>query len=235
MPSAISFISWSDTKYRMQARVVVLGASRVGKTAIIKQFVENSFPEHHDATVEEWYSTEFDMGNNGTLTLNILDTAGTGFPEMRRMEIKNFEAFILVFDVNDYDSFEEVRCLRERIIEAKRKPATTTNADISEVNYPPIVIVGNKNDSPSKRVVSKELAETISTIDWENGYVDASAKEDVNVCEVFRELSIQAKFPPFVTRAIKKENVRRKSLPAYPTSPKIKTSTSPKRNSCALS
>lgn len=31
------------------------------------------------------------------------------------------------------------------------------------------------------------------TVDWENGFVEASAKENINVSQIFKELLVQAK------------------------------------------
>ena len=44
-------------------RVLVLGATRVGKTSIIAQFLYDHFKTTHDATVEEMYKVTFDVGD----------------------------------------------------------------------------------------------------------------------------------------------------------------------------
>lgn len=40
---------------------------------------------------------------------------------------------------------------------------------------------------------SAKTIESIVTVDWENGFVETSAKENVNVSQVFKELLSQAK------------------------------------------
>lgn len=37
------------------------------------------------------------------------------------------------------------------------------------------------------------MTESVVTVDWENGFVEASAKENINVTKVFKELLVQAK------------------------------------------
>lgn len=56
-------------------RIVVMGASGVGKTAIITQFLHGSFPTKHKRTLDEMYHGTFDF-SGVSLTLEILDTAG---------------------------------------------------------------------------------------------------------------------------------------------------------------
>jgi GTPase SAR1 family protein len=53
---------------------------------------------------------------------------------MRALSISSADAFILVYDVNDASTFEEVRTLRDQIHETKCGTAV------------PIVVVGNKVD-----------------------------------------------------------------------------------------
>lgn len=65
---------------------------------------------------------------------------------MRALSIGSADAFILVYDVCDATTFEEVRLIRDQIHECKRTAAV------------PIVVVGNRSDvvadSDDKREVS---------------------------------------------------------------------------------
>lgn len=56
------------------------------------------------------------------------------FPAMRALSISSADAFILVYDVTDATTFEEVRAIRDQIHETKATTAV------------PIVVVGNKVD-----------------------------------------------------------------------------------------
>ncbi|CAG2116880.1 unnamed protein product [Medioppia subpectinata] len=232
LPRLGTLVSSLDGHQRvnLHCRVVVLGAAKVGKTAIVEQFLYDAFPVLHSATVEQLYRAEYQVRGTGSLTLDILDTSGSyEFPAMRQLAIKSGDAFILVFSVDDSETFEEVRRLRELILEIK----SSDNNDIQPVI--PICVVGNKSDFDDKRVIRKEVAESVICLDWENGYVECSAKENKNVVKIFQELMIQAKVPYDVGPAIANGKPRRSSLPECPTSPVSKDKGMPKRNSCAVS
>jgi small GTP-binding protein len=114
-------------------KIVVMGAAKVGKTSLITQFLYGTFLPKYKRTVEQMHRGEFCVGGV-TLTLDILDTSGFyEFPAMRALSISSSDAFILVYDVNDASTFEEVRSLRDLIHASKG----------TEV---PIVVVGNKVD-----------------------------------------------------------------------------------------
>lgn len=203
-----------------QYKLVVLGGARVGKTAIVHQFLYDEFPVDYFATVEEFHTGEYEL-NGASLTLDIVDTSGSyPFPAMRRLAISTADAFVLVYAIDDSDSFEEARCIHDQIVELRSAQA-------------PVVVVGNKCDLSARRRVRREVAETMISIDWEHGFVEASAKDNVNILSIFKELLVQAKIPYELNTAA--VNKRRRSLPVYPTSPSIKDKTLLKRNSCAVS
>lgn len=77
---------------------------------------------------------------------------------------------------------------------------------------PPMVIVANKHDLPEERhLVNSDEIEALAVIDWNNGFVRASAALNLNVSEIFQEVLRQARQPPTLTEAIVSK--RRKSLP----------------------
>lgn len=78
--------------------------------------------------------------------------------------------------------------------------------------HPPIVIVANKCDLPDeKHHVDSDEIEALAVIDWNNGFVRASAAFNWNINEIFQQVLKQARQPPTLTEAIISK--RRKSLP----------------------
>ena len=70
-------MSDQDTRYRL----VLLGASRTGKSSIIQMFLNGKFLETYKETVEDLHYREFTVDDK-TVKVDILDTAGKG--EQRR-------------------------------------------------------------------------------------------------------------------------------------------------------
>ena len=211
-------------------RIVVMGAARVGKTCLVSRFLYHDFVSQYKATVEEFHQGEYEI-NGRPLTLDVLDTAGSyEFPAMRDLSIATGDAFILVYSLEDEQSFERVRELRQQILDAKQ-----TSAQGQKAADTPIVIVGNKADldSPNLSPTQRATVESTVSIDWGHGYVEASAKDDINVRAVFKELLTQAKVATGDHDVVK----RRGSLPGSTKAHHKEKSKLGKRNSanCVIS
>uniref|UniRef100_A0A1A9W1H4 Ras-related protein Rap-2b n=1 Tax=Glossina brevipalpis TaxID=37001 RepID=A0A1A9W1H4_9MUSC len=183
-------------------KIVVMGSAKVGKTSIITQFLYNTFTTKYKRTIEEMHQGNFSIAGVN-LTLDILDTAGSyEFPAMRALSISSADAFILVYDVTDATTFDEVRMIRDQIHETKGTTAV------------PIVVVGNKIDllleNDDLREVEYATTESVVTVDWENGFVEVSAARNENIAQVFKELLSQAKITYNLSPALRR---RRQSLP----------------------
>ncbi|XP_061191168.1 ras-related protein Rap-1b-like [Saccostrea echinata] len=177
-----SLPNWNgDQDDKLHYRLTIMGSAGVGKSCIISQFLYDRFISEYKETVEEFHRGEYTVDGR-ELILDILDTAGAhSFPAMRRLAISTSDAFVLVYSIDDESSFQGVKYLRD-IILSERKG-----------EHVPIVVVGNKADiSDDKRAIMKETAESIVCFDWGNGYVEASAKDSVNVVGIFKEILRQA-------------------------------------------
>ena len=181
-----------DWKTKEQFRIVVMGAAGVGKTCLVSQFMYDRFLSEYKPTVEDLHRAEYHINGN-RLTLDILDTAGAyEFPAMRKLSITNGDAFVLVYAIDDERSFVEVENIRQEIIQQKGDILT------------PIVIVGNKMDKSDERRVHREATETLVCIEWGNGHVETSAKENKNVVAVFKELLRHAKIQYALSPAVRR-------------------------------
>lgn len=102
--------------FKEHRRIVVLGSAKVGKSAIIRQFLYDQFCERYTRTIEDLYIAEYNLPNGASLTLEILDTTGSyQFPAMRALSISNGGVFILTYSVDDEDSWNEINELRRQV------------------------------------------------------------------------------------------------------------------------
>ncbi|XP_047481689.1 ras-related protein Rap-1b-like [Penaeus chinensis] len=113
--------------------------------------------------------------------LEILDTAGSHhFPAMRELSIRSGRAFVIVFAVNNEQSFYEAQSLWNLITKIKGSDGA------------PVVVVGNKVDLDRERVVSFQRAQDWVDTDMSNAsYLETSAKYNINVGELFKQLLIR--------------------------------------------
>lgn len=97
-------------------RVVIMGSAFVGKTQIVSQFLYDKFTNRYRQTIEELHRGEYELPDQSSLTLDILDTSGAfAFPAMRDLSISTSNAFLLVFSIDSEESWTEVAKLRDMV------------------------------------------------------------------------------------------------------------------------
>ncbi|TMS39216.1 hypothetical protein L596_005777 [Steinernema carpocapsae] len=134
--------------------------------------------------------------------LEILDTAGTEqFTGMRDLYVKNGQGFVLVYSVNDSSSFHDLRNLRDMIFKVKGTKQV------------PMIVVGNKNDLVQHRVVSREAGMDLAH-SYGAFFIEASAKNNINVNEVFCNIvrQINRIYGPELKKVSKKKTHRKKKI-----------------------
>ena len=102
--------------------------------------MQNYFEGDYDPTIEDSYRKQVVIDGE-TCMLEILDTGGQeGYSAMMDQYMRTGEGFLIVFAVNNAQSFEAVNQYRERI---KR---------VKEAEEVPMVMVANKYDLPHRDV-----------------------------------------------------------------------------------
>jgi len=157
-------------------RIVVVGAGGVGKSALTVRFIQGNFVEKYDPTIEDSYRKQVDVDGVACM-LDIMDTAGQEeYSALRDQYMKTGQGFILVYSITSSTSFEAAQKLRTQILRIKEE-----NQDI------PIMLVANKTDLEEERAVSKEDGKNLAS-KFGTGFLEASAKTNTNVNEIFFEL-----------------------------------------------
>ena len=88
------------------------------------------------------------------------------------------QGFLLVFAIDDKESFEKIKSKRERVLKGKHNQPT------------PMVLVGNKQDLADKRVVNYDDAKALAD-SWGIEYFETSAKTNFNCNKPFERLALK--------------------------------------------
>ncbi|XP_073689738.1 GTP-binding protein Rhes [Garra rufa] len=177
-------VSVKPSHYR---RIVVLGAPRVGKTAIIRRFLGDGFEEQYEPTTEDFHSKLYHIRGE-RYQLDILDASKErDFPAKRRLTILTGDIFLLVFSVTDRESFTEICSLREEIFTAKSKLTKS-----KENRQLPIIICGNKNDLNSRAVQHSDICQSLGE---DSALFEVSAKDCTNLGDMFEALAVLGGLP----------------------------------------
>lgn len=157
-------------------KVIVIGSGGVGKSALTLQFMYDEFVEDYEPTKADSYRKKI-MLDGKEAQIDILDTAGQeDYAAIRDNYFRSGEAFLCVYSILEQESLSATEELREQVLRVKNDDKTV-----------PFLLVGNKTDLDSRRVVSQEVA-LEQARQWGVPYVETSAKTRQNVDQVFIEL-----------------------------------------------
>ncbi|MFW9895601.1 MAG: GTP-binding protein [Candidatus Thorarchaeota archaeon] len=166
----------SGGEYRF--KFIVIGDHEVGKTSILRRFVEGRFLADYRTTIGLnvlTHNFEF-FGNEISLFLWDIG-AQQYFKRYRKVYYKGAQAAFIVFDLTNKDSYYNVVNWFDELIEFREH-------EIS------VVIVGNKRDLQKEREIEREEAETLAEMLSEKynrkiSYIETSALTGENIEEAF--------------------------------------------------
>jgi small GTP-binding protein len=176
--------------------LMLLGDGQVGKTSLILRLIGNEFNDSQLTTVgKESYIQQVKM-HGYDLKMKIWDTAGQErFKSMSVQVIKNSDAIVLVYAINDIKTFKSLDQWLSRLNET------------TDLSKKPIIILGNKQDlGDEKREVTFEEGKKYAESKGYNFY-ETSAKTSYNIKEAFDDIfeQLYKAFEPEITGE-KKEN-----------------------------
>ena len=160
----------------MTFKVLTIGESGVGKTCVLRRFVENKFLKNHLATIGIDFKTKTLNINNQEIKLKIWDTAGQErFRNITTQYYKGADGIVLVYDVTDEASYDKIRDWMDQIL------SNTQQDDIG------LVLLGNKCDMEPRSVteeMGKKMAEELKI-----NYFETSALNGQGIKEAFEYLA----------------------------------------------
>ena len=195
-----SLLSTSDTKEngsKSICRVVFLGAAKVGKTSIIRRFLNGSFESKYTPTVDDVYSSKF-LVRGCQANVEFMDTSGSyDFPAMIRLCVAKANAFVIVFAHDSMESLvtagrylEQIKSEREDYAPLVTDPHAIESSTLTATPSP-LVVVCNKSDLPTSMSKISEGA----IMEWllksglkPSQFVYASAKTDECILDIFKAL-----------------------------------------------
>lgn len=164
-------------KYDVLFKVILVGDMNVGKTSIVKRFKDGEFSEHLKNTIGVDFCVQTLCVEDKIVKLQIWDTAGDErYKCIMPNYYRNADAAIIVFDLTNRESFQNVGVWHENI--RNYSGDTTTN-----------LLVGNKSDLEDNREVSKSEANAFAGSHRIFGYVETSAKDNSNVDDAFYKIA----------------------------------------------
>ena len=156
-------------------KIVIVGDSGVGKTNLVKRFVQNSFNLNTQSTVGvEFFSNNYYV-NDKLIRIEMWDTAGQErYKSITSAYYKGAIGALIVYDVTNISSFKNVDRWFYEIKDFASK-------DIQ------VIMIGNKTDLIDKKEISTEMSQD-KALELEIPVLETSALNASNVKEAFHLL-----------------------------------------------
>jgi Ras-related protein Rab-7A len=170
----------SAPKKKVLLKIIILGDSGVGKTAILHKFVSGQFIEQHKATIGADFSTKEITVDDKLVTLQMWDTAGQErFASLGHAFYRGADACILVYDISNEQSFKAIEQWRTNFLE---------NASPDDASSFPFLLIGNKSDLSDKRQVPPADGQKLAK-GHNMEYAETSAFNGNNIDKAIRDIA----------------------------------------------
>lgn len=166
-------------------KLIILGSEYVGKTNIMKRFVDNEFVKNTCSTIGFEFRVKKYFFNNNAYLFKIWDTSGQNCSKTMSKYIYNdANCIFFVYDITDMKSFERVK-----------KDLDNVQKNMNEL--PLMILIGNKCDLKNIRKVDENVASKFAE---ENCMIffETSALDNINIEHVFNSALIQKKYETVV-------------------------------------
>uniref|UniRef100_A0A182Q6J5 Uncharacterized protein n=1 Tax=Anopheles farauti TaxID=69004 RepID=A0A182Q6J5_9DIPT len=161
----------------IEAKIVVLGSQGVGKTSLVVRYVSNVYTKEISPTIGASFFTCKVNLEDFKVKMQVWDTAGQErFKAMAPLYYRNANAALLVFDLTQYNSFNEIKGWVQELQRNVQEPMVLS-------------LVGNKLDLEAKRAVSREEAMLYANSIGGN-YFETSALHDQGIEQVFISIAV---------------------------------------------
>ena len=169
-----------ETKYNHLYKIIIIGDTSVGKTALLSKYLRNTFPSAPLPTVATEFATKIiQIKEGGFIKAQIWDTAGEEkYKSITYHHYKKSVGALILYDITKKSTFDNVQNWYDDLILKAEKGCI-------------IALIGNKLDllekNENKREVTKEEAQTYAKNNNMLFY-ETSALNGNNINDIFEEL-----------------------------------------------
>ena len=165
-------------KPKPRIRILTLGCAETGKTTLIKRFCDNLFDKRYEPTIGVDYgstNTSLIFGDvECNVRVDIFDSSGHDeYFEVRNDFYRDIDGILLVFDANDFATFESL----DKLLMDGKNNGLDCNETI-------IVLCGNKSDLDMQQVTVQD-GNTYTQRFQHSFYFETSALNGKNVVTAF--------------------------------------------------
>ncbi len=157
-------------------KVIVIGDGSVGKTTLLRQYVEHQFETEYIPTVGVNILKEQIQVGDKAVNLMLWDIAGQPqFYLLHKVYYNGANGVILMFDLTNSPSFTNINNWYNELIKYG-------------LDTVPIIMCGNKSDLKGDRKIIEPMAHSKMEQLGIPAYFETSAKEGTNVKEAFNKI-----------------------------------------------
>jgi small GTP-binding protein len=158
----------------LQKKICMLGSFSVGKTSLVRRFVESIFSEAYQTSIGVKVDKKVVRANDEDVTLVLWDIHGEDvYQKIRMSYLRGMSGYLLVIDGTRRQTLDDALALNERVIQ--------------EAGKVPAILVFNKSDLADKWEIDSTRESELIAAGW--NIVRTSAKTGDSVENVFSKLA----------------------------------------------
>ncbi|KAK4468596.1 hypothetical protein MN116_007547 [Schistosoma mekongi] len=167
-----------EQRFDTHFKVLLLGNSGVGKTSILRALVGETFFQTTISTIGIDLIKRIFTVENHRVQLEVWDTAGQEqYNSIVSLHFREAKCFIIVYDVTDMESFDQIRKHWLRSVDEHMDDAV------------PVFFVANKIDMIKDKKVSTEQGQQLTSQQAAHGFFETSAKTGKNIQNLFQAVA----------------------------------------------
>jgi len=158
----------------LQKKICMLGSFSVGKTSLVRRFVESIFSEVYQTSIGVKVDKKVVRVNNEDIALVLWDIHGEDvYQKIHMSYLRGMSGYLLVIDGTRRQTLDDALSLNERVVQ--------------EVGKVPAILVFNKSDLVDKWEIDSARESELAASGWT--ILRTSAKTGASVEEVFSRLA----------------------------------------------